>query len=216
MDPMKKVLALNYAATAALQRRYQLLVGALPMLCMFLPFVPLLKLAQWLDSPAGAAYDPIANGSPFVVLWGVLGLVVMVTAMLIGHASGWLLNIVISSLFLRWPWSRVRAVYLESQLPTHWYKAGIGSQDQADTAASQEWEAIKSKGIGRFVFKQGVLAWGAPMFIGTYLLPTVFKGQAFTVTDLLRSLCIWGAAGVMFGLSMWWWAESQHRKRSRL
>ena len=210
---MKKVLALNYSASAALKRKYQVLVGALPMLCMFAPFVPIMKVAYWLDSPAGAAYNPAANGSPFLPLWVVLGLIVMISAMLIGHAIGWLLNVAVSAFLLRWPWNRIRAVYLESQLPADWYKDGIASQGQADATAAQEWEKLRSRGFVSFMLKRGVLAWGAPMFLAMYVLPTIAKGNSVTLAGLLTNFGIWLAAGCAFGACMWWWYESQHRKR---
>lgn len=47
---MRKTLALNYSATAALQRKHQLLIGALPTLCMIVPFVPMMKVAMALGS----------------------------------------------------------------------------------------------------------------------------------------------------------------------
>jgi cyclic lactone autoinducer peptide len=212
---MKKVLALNYSASAALKRKYQLLVGALPMLCMFAPFVPMLKVAYWLDSPAGAAYNPAANDSPFLLLWGILGLVVMISALLIGHAFGWLLNMAVSALLLRWPWHRIRAVYLESQLPADWYKDGIASQGQADALAGQEWEELRSRGFVSFLLKRGILSWGAPMFLAMYVLPTSAKGNSVTLAGLLTNVGIWVVAGGAFGACMWWWYESQHRKRSR-
>ena len=185
------------------------------MLCMFAPFVPILKIAHWLDSPAGAAYNPAANGSPYLFLWVILGLIFMLSAMLIGHAIGWLLNMVVSRLILGWPWARIRTVYLESQLPAEWYKEGIASQGQADAAAIQEWEVVRSRGFVRYVLRQGVLAWGAPMFLVMYVLPTSTKGAAVTLTGLLANAGIWIAAGIGFGACMWWWNERQNRKRSR-
>lgn len=200
---MQKTLALNYSACAALQRKYQLLIGALPTVCMFLPFVPLLKVADWLDSPAGAAYNPATNGSSVLYLWVLLAFALMIMAMLVGHAIGWLLNMGIAALVLRWPWSRVRGVFLESQIPVEWYKAGLSSQSDADAVASQNWVAEKSQGFARFVLKRGLLAWGVPMFIVMYAGPTFFKGETVTPKGLLTSMAIWAVAGCAFGVSMW-------------
>jgi len=211
---MKKILALNDSASAALKRKYQVLVGALPMLCMFAPFVPILQLAHWLDSPDGAAYNPAANGSPYLLPWIILGLTLMLSAMLMGHTIGWLLNMLISRLILGWPWARIRSVYLESQLPAEWYKEGISSQGQADAVATQEWESVRSRGFVCYVLRRGVLAWGAPMFLVIYVLPTSTKGAAVTLAGLLASAGIWVVAGIWFGACMWWWNERQNRKRS--
>ncbi len=212
---MRKTLALNYSATAALQRKYQLLIGTLPTLCMFVPFVPIMEVAYWLDSPAGAAYNPATNGSSVFYLWLLLGLAVIIAAMLVGHAIGWLLNMVIAALVLKWPWSRVRGVFLESQLPIDWYKAGLSSQSDADAVASQDWATERRQGFARFVLKRGLLAWGVPMFILMYVGPTFFKGEPVTPQSLLTSIAIWAVASCVFGASMWWVHQAQERRRAQ-
>ena len=212
---MRKTLALNYSASAALQRKYQLLIGALPTVCMFVPFVPLMKVAYWLDSPAGSVYNPATNGSSFLIFWVLLGLAVMIAAMLAGHALGWLLNMIIASTCLRWPWVRVRAVFLESQLPVEWYREGVSSQRDADAEASKRWESEKRLGFARFVLMRGVLAWGAPMFIGIYVVPTLLKGESVTLAGLVKSVAIWSVAGCAFGASMWWVHRAREHDRTQ-
>ena len=210
---MRKMLAINYSATAALQRKFQLLLGALPMLCMFAPFVPIIKVAHWLDSPAGAVYNPATNGSSVFYLWVLLGLAAIITAMLVGHAIGWLLNMAVAGLVLRWPWPRVRAAFLESQFPVEWYQAGLSSQSDADAVASQHWAAERHQGFARFVLKRGLLAWGVPMFIFMYVAPTFLKSDPVTPTRLLTSIAIWMAAGCGFGACMWWVHQAEERRR---
>jgi hypothetical protein len=212
---MRKTLALNYSATAALQRKVQLLIGALPTLCMFVPFVPMMKVAYWLDSPAGAAYNPATNGSSVLFLWVLLAIVGMVAAMLIGYAIGWLLNMVVAALVLRWPWLWVRAVFLESQLPVGWYRAGLSSQSDADAVASQNWAVERQQGFARFVLKRGLLAWGVPMFVAMYVGPTFFKGDPVTPTRLLTSIAIWTVAGCVVGASIWWVHQAHERDRAQ-
>ena len=185
------------------------------MLCMFAPFVPMMKAANWLDSPAGAAYNPAMNGSSVLFLWVLLAIAGMVAAMLIGHAIGWLLNMVIAALVLRWPWSRVRAVFLESQLPVEWYRAGLSSQSDADAVASQNWAAERSQGFAWFVLKRGLLAWGVPMFIVMYVGPAFLKGEPVTPMGLLSSVAIWAVAGCAFGVSMWWVHQARERDRAQ-
>ena len=211
---MRKTLALNYSLTAALQRKVQLLIAALPTLCMFLPFVPIMKLADWLDSPAGAAYNPATNGSSVFYLWVLLGLALIIAAMFVGHVIGWLLNMAIAALVLRWPWSRVRAVFLESELPVEWYKAGLSSQSDADAVASQNWSAEKSQGFVRFVLKRGLLAWGVPMFVLMHVGPTLLKGEPFAPKSLLTSMAIWSVAGCAFGVTIWWVHQARERDRA--
>lgn len=215
MDYMKKLLAFNYSASAALRRKVQFLLGTLPMLCMFAPFVPMLKLANWLDSPAGAAYNPATNGSSVLFLWVVLAIALMIAAMLVGHAIGWLLNMVIAALVLKWPWSRVRGVFLESQLPIDWYKTGLSSQSDADAVASQDWAAERRQGFARFVLKRGLLAWGVPMFILMAVGPTFLKGEPVTSKGLLTSIAIWTVAGCAFGVSMWLVHQAHERDRAK-
>lgn len=215
LNHMKKMLALNYSASAALRRRVQFLLAALPMLCMFAPFVPMLKVAYWLDSPAGAAYNPATNGSSVFFLWVLVAIAVMIAAMLVGHAIGWLLNMAVAALFLRWPWPRVRGVFLESQLPVEWYRAGLSSQSDADAVASQNWAEERQQGFARFVLKRGLLAWGVPMFIVMVVGPTFFEGDPVTPKGLLTSIAIWAVAGCAFGVSMWWVHHAQERDRAK-
>ncbi len=215
MDHMKKMLAFNNSASTALQRKVQVLLWALPMLCMFASFVPMLKVAYWLDSPAGAAYNPATNGSSVLFLWVLVAIAVMIAAMLVGHAIGWLLNMAIAALVLRWPWSRVRAVFLESQLPAEWYRAGLSSQSDADAVASQNWAVERQQGFARFVLKRGLLAWGVPMFILMVIGPTFLKGEPVTSKSLLTSMAIWTFAGCAFGVSMWLVHQAHERDRAK-
>jgi hypothetical protein len=213
LNHMKKMLAFNYSASAALRRKVQFLLGALPMLCMFAPFVPMLKLAYWLDSPAGAAYNPATNGSSVLFLWVLLAIALMIAAMLVGHAIGWLLNMAVAALVLRWPWPRIRAVFIESQLPLEWYRAGLSSQSDADAVASQNWAEERQQGFSRFVLKRGLLAWGVPMFILMVVGPTFLKGEPVTSKGLLTSMAIWAVAGCAFGVSMWLVHQAHERDR---
>ena len=215
LKQMKTMLALNYSATSALKRKVQLLIGVLPTACMFFPFVPIMKVANWLDSPAGTAYNPATNGSSVLFLWVLVAIAVMIAAMLVGHAIGWLLNMAVAALVLRWPWSRVRSVFLESQLPVEWYRAGLSSQSDADAVASQRWAEERQQGFARFVLKRGLLAWGVPMFILMYVGPTFLKDEPVTPTRLLTSIAIWIVAGCVFGASMWWVHQAHERDRAK-
>lgn len=209
-----KLLALDTRLYPLLRTPVQWLLGALPVVCMFAPYLPLIQVARWLDSPAGAAHNPLANGSSYALAWIVLFVVGMIGSMLVGYGIGWLLNMAVSRLVLRWPWGRVKAIYLHAELPAHWFRDGVRSLAEADDKARQDWEAVRRQGALRFILKRGVLAWGVPMFLVMHVLPSIAKGSPPSLWALAANVAIWAVAGAGFGATMWWWSEAQHRKRA--
>ncbi len=207
-----KLLAFNTLIPGLLRRRYQILIWAAPILLMFAPFLPIIQFAYWLDSPAGASYNPAATGSPYLVAWGVLAAISTIAAMLVGHAIGWLLNGAVSLTLLRWPAEKVRALYLRSEPPHHWFKEGVGSSGEANLRAVQAWEKHRSRGPLRFIVVRGVLAWGGPMFVAMYVIPTATKGVEVAITSIFINLGIWWVAGIFFGTATWWWSQENYKK----
>ena len=207
-----KLLAFNTVIPGLLRLKYQILIWAAPSLLMFATFLPIIQFAYWLDSPAGASFNPAATGSPYLVAWGILAAIATIAAMLVGHAVGWLLNVVVSLTLLRWPTEKVRALYLRSEPPNHWFKDGVGSSGEANSRAIEEWEKHRIHGPLRFIAVRGVLAWGGPMFVAMYVIPTASKGVNVALTSIFFNIGIWLVAGVFFGAGTWWWSQANYEK----
>jgi hypothetical protein len=70
----------------------------------------------------------------------------------------------------------------------------------------ERWENSRQKGLFQFVLTAGVLAWGIPMFcVMTYLVP-------HPKLSVQQSAMLWSAAGVGYGLMMWFVQEHRYRK----
>jgi hypothetical protein len=100
-----------------------------------------------------------------IVAWATLFLIIILASMLLGHAAGWILNAMLAKYVLKWPTEMVKAVYLRSELPTHWYKEGVNTPGDAEAFARREWEVHQRRGPLRFIAVRGVPGWGAPLFL---------------------------------------------------
>ena len=206
------LLALNTVLPQTMRVKYQLAVGALPVGLMFASFLPLLVFGSWLEAALGIpANSPIRN-HPHGALWTAVFLGCLVLFMTLGYAAGWLANAAIASLLFGWPLEKVRAVYLRSEVPAHWLRGGAATSLDVRTQALAKWEEQRKAGVVRFILNRGVLAWGAPMLLAMYVLPTIARGRPFTVGAMLFNLALWVAAGAAFGAVIWFTSEANYRK----
>jgi hypothetical protein len=73
-----------------------------------------------------------------------------------------------------------------------------------------KWEATRSKGLLRFVLLSGVLGWGVSVAIVYSLVMWAVFPHLQPGPLLARSLIIFPAAGVLWGLAVWFWTERQY------
>src|SRR5262245_33770741 len=79
-----------------------------------------------------------------------------------------------------------------------------------------QWERIRARGVGRFIFVYGVLAWGIPFGL---IFPVLFAAamgelrQIARIYSLTFPLALVG--GFIFGLLMWLVAERNYRRMLR-
>lgn len=206
------LLALNTVLPQSMRVKYQLAVGALPMGLMFASFLPLFFFASWLEARLGIPPNSPIKAHPNGALWISVFLGVMVVSMLLGYALGWLANAAIARLVFGWPADKIRAVYLRSEIPSHWLKGGASPSLDAKAQTIAKWEEQRKVGVVRFILTRGVLAWGGSMLVAMYVAPTVAKGKSFTGADLLFNLALWAAAGAAFGATIWFASELNYRK----
>lgn len=194
------LLAYNFVISASLRPRVQCALAALP-----LGLMCLMPAGLWWATTTQA--EAPASGPALL-----LALAAALLSLLAGYALGWLLNAWISRRVLGWPPAQVRAVYLHSQVPDHWMKAGTGSAQDADARSIASWETRRSLGALRFIVVRGALAWGGPMFLAMHLLPTALRGAPMTLTAALIHLTLWVTAGAVFGAALWFGSESNYRQ----
>lgn len=76
----------------------------------------------------------------------------------------------------------------------------------------QRWAEVRQKGRGRYVLENGVLGWGAPMFVvmaggpAWFGLPYHADSSPWYWTS---SAMLWGGAGLLVGFWTWQTSEKQ-------
>ncbi len=209
------LLALNTVLPQSMRVKYQIAIAILPIGLMFASLLLLWPLGSWLESHFGIPPNSPIKNHPNAGAWIAIFLSSIVALMLLGYAIGWALNAAIARYVLRWSMGKVRAVYLQSNVPTHWLKEGLSTSGSADAQSMAKWEAQRKVGAFRFMAVRGVLAWGGPMFLAMHLVPTLMKGQGFTVESSLFNLALWACAGAAFGAIIWYSSEANYRKLRR-
>jgi hypothetical protein len=206
------LLALNTVLLQSMRVKYQVALGVLPIGLMFASFLPLFAFAPWLEAALGMPPNGPIKRHPNGTLWIAIFLGAMVISMVLGYAVGWVVNAAIARLVFSWSAEKVRAVYLQSDIPSHWLKDGADSAQDAKAQVLAKWEEQRKAGAVRFILSRGVLAWGAPMLLVMYIGPRLVKGQSFGAGDILFNLSLWAAAGAAFGAVIWFSSESNYRK----
>ena len=75
----------------------------------------------------------------------------------------------------------------------------------------KSWEKTREKGLVKFCFINGVLAWGVPMLIAMAFLNKPFS-EGWATKAAITHCIIWPIAGVFFGLGVWYVSESRYKK----
>jgi hypothetical protein len=209
------LLALNMVLPQSMRAKYQLALAVLPVGLMFASFAPLWLFAPWLEAALGIPPNSPIRPHPNGGIWFGVFLVTMVVLMVLGYTIGWVANALISRYVLHWSPEKVRAVYMESDVPPHWLKGDAKSSSTAAAESIAKWEKLREVGIVRFIVVRGVLAWGAPMLLAMHIVPTLAKGRMFSIGDLLFNLGLWAVAGAVFGAAIWYGSEANYRKLKR-
>jgi hypothetical protein len=205
-------LALNTVLPQMLRVKYQVAIGVAPIGLMFASFGPGFLFASWLEGALGIPPNSPINAHPNGTMWITLFLATMVALMVLGYALGWLVNQAVSRWVLGWSQQKVRAVYANSDVPSHWLKAGADLNADPGAKTIAKWEQQRKVGVLRFVLTRGLLAWGLPMFIAMYAAPAFFNGHPLVVKALLFNVALWAVAGAGFGAIIWYSSEAHYRK----
>lgn len=115
-------LPFNGAVVDALRPSVQIRLEALPLLLMCAPVFPLVHSDAWQDAPAAGAAGALLSFA-------------LVGAMCLGFLAGWLFNALACRWLLGWPADRVRALFLHSEVPPHWFEAGVRTRADAEARA---------------------------------------------------------------------------------
>jgi hypothetical protein len=206
------LLALNTVLPQTMRVKYQIAIGVLPLGLMFASFLPLIYFASWLEATLGMAPNSPVRNHENGAIWITAFLAVMVVLMLTGYAAGWVANAILVRFVFAWPNEKVAAVFLRSEVPAHWLKAGAGAETDASSQSIAKWEAQRKVGVFRFILNRGVLAWGAPMLLAMYVVPTIMKGHSFNPGAVIFNLALWAVAGAVFGAFIWYTSEANYRK----
>ena len=205
------LLAFNTVLPQSMRMKYQFGIGVLPISLMFASLFPLWQLAVWLEThfpiPANSSIKDLPHGGVFIAfLLSALALIIF------GYAMGWVINAVIARYVLGWSADKMRAVFLHSKVPDHWLKELVGNSSSVDAQSIAKWEVQRKVGAFRFTAVRGVLAWGGPMLLAMYVMPTYLKGQGFSLETTFFSIALWACAGASFGAAIWYSSEASYRK----
>jgi hypothetical protein len=208
-------LALNTVLPQLMRVKYQVAIGIAPIGLMFASFGPGFLLASWLEGALGIPPNSPINAHPNGAIWITVFLISMVALMILGYALGWFVNQAVARLILGWSPEKVRAIYSRSDIPNHWLKAGADLSVDPGAQSIAKWREQRKMGALRYVFIRGVLAWGLPMFVVMYLVPTFANSQSFAVRLFLFNMALWTAAGAGFGAFIWYSSEANYRKLTK-
>jgi hypothetical protein len=205
-------LALNTLLPPLMKVRYQVAIGAAPIGLMFASFGLVFWLASWLETTLGIPPNSPINAHPNGTLWIIAFVTCTVALMLLGYALGWPVNQAFCRVALGWPVAKVKAVFLHSEVPSHWLKAGTHEVPDLGAQLIAKWEQQRAQGATRYVLKKGVLDWGAPMFVFMYVVPAFTGKQPIEFVALVVNVGIWLIASAGFGLILWLSSESNYRE----
>ena len=207
-------LAFNSLVPQNLRLRFQLALGALPLACMLLAFIPSYFFAQWLETLEGIPAQTRLLDHPTGRMWVAAFLGALLLQLLFGYLLGWLLNALWARWLLRWSLDKIRAVYLHSQVPPAWLNPAAVALAGGRVAiiAVARWERERKAGALRYVLRKGIIAWGLPMYVFMYGVQTLLRGESLEAQEALRSALLWLGGGAVLGAVMWWVSEFNYRK----
>lgn len=207
-------LPFNSLVPQNLRLRIQVAISALPVVCMLLALAPSYFFAQWLEKLEGLPAQTRLLDHPSGRLWVSVFFCALVLQLLLAYLLGWLLNALWAFWVLRWPSQKIRAVYLNSQVPYTWLKpaAAALSGEHVAIIAVARWEGERKAGVLRYVLRKGLIGWGLPLYVFMYGVQTLLRGDLWVPVEALRNAVLWLGCGAVFGAVMWWVSEMNYRK----
>lgn len=116
-------LAFDGTLKFGIRPKIKLAIFAVPAICMLISFVFwfffTFYLADYFGIVDGVALEGQENDSLW--FWTMIGSLPIFN--LVGYVTGWILNIIGAMLILRWPYSKVNAIFGKSQIPQRWCRA---------------------------------------------------------------------------------------------
>jgi hypothetical protein len=76
----------------------------------------------------------------------------------------------------------------------------------------KRWRIAREKGMLVYVLRNGILAWGVPMFIVMSFIVNKPFASGFTIKNVVIHGSIWLGAGIFFGVCTWWIIERMYKK----
>ncbi|WP_412973193.1 hypothetical protein [Glaciecola sp. MF2-115] len=207
-------IAFNLHIGNLLKARYSIFLAIFPIGLMFLSFVPIWLLAEYLS-----VFFGIQEGTPIKDaengwLWLSVFLSAMVVLMILGYITGWLINALLALVIFRWSREKIYAVYLNSDVPSSWLKDSVVATPTAHKKDKlEQWRKTRKQGKLKYILKTGVIGWGSFMYIIMAVLPA-FRGSEALGFTLIWQAALWATAGALFGALTWYFSEKQYLKHS--
>jgi len=102
--------------------KYKYGFSAFPMFFMFLSFVPLFFIWQWVALKLGIPNNVPLKNHPHSGAFTAIVLPTFAVLFFAGYLLGFAVNALVLKFICGWSNSRLRELFLESNLPDHWYK----------------------------------------------------------------------------------------------
>ncbi|MCE2029372.1 hypothetical protein [Sessilibacter corallicola] len=205
-------IAFNVQINTLLKAKYSIFLAIFPIGFMFLSFFPTWLVAEYLGESFGIQEGVPVKDAEHGWLWLSLLLSAMVVLMLLGYVFGWLLNALLALIIFGWSFEKVFAVFLSSDVPSHWLKDGAAENHrEAKQDKLKQWSKVREQGKFKYILKIGVMGWGSTMFIVMAILPALRSSEPIGFS-LLWQAVLWVAAGGVFGALGWYFSEKQYFK----
>jgi hypothetical protein len=208
-----KLLATNIIVWQAVRSRITWGLSVLPIGLMFAAFWPVFLVASWMDNiqhPGPGSVEVHANGW----MWLVSFLSMILALMLAGYTLGWVLNATIAKYLLGWPGTKVRAVFLQSEIPNEWRRLD-GGEVRGPVPGRRSWATTRQRGWRHFVLVRGVLGWGGFVFVATTLPSILTHRPGHSWELILVRAVLWAIGGAGFGLAVWCLMEWLFKRQSK-
>lgn len=96
-----------------------------------------------------------------------------------------------------------------SDIPTNKPSTMMNTEMPAEL---KKWADMRRTGLAKFIFLNGVVAWGLPMFAIMTFVVNRRQGDVRSAQMLLVSLVVWTLGGALFGWVTWTITEKKYQK----
>jgi len=172
-------------------------------------------LLKWQSSLLGVDWDEPIREYEYGITIAIILFIELLFFGFIGYLLGWLINAGIARYVLGWPSSKVKQVFLHSEIPMELLQEGITLESYKDKKY-QVWKEKRKKGMFNYIFKTGVFGWGATMYLLMVILPSLNNKIPLDTSSLLVKAGIWAIGGAVFGSLVWYFSERQYMKFIRV